>query len=378
MRFQDIPGLEGEKKRLRSFVTNDRLPHAMILHGPEGSGKLALAIAFSNFVQCLSPIDEEPCGQCNACIKSFKLIHPDTHFYFPLSGGKDYTVIEYTNEWRNAILSNPYLNTTHWQETIEKDNKLLNISAAECKNMVRTMSMTIYEGKHRILFIWLPEYLGTQGNILLKLVEEPPENSLILFITENIQALLPTLVSRCQSVSIPSFTDQEIKKSLTKIGIKDESMILNIAKTVEGNLFEALNMAREQINPHSEKMIHWMRLCFKKKADDIIQWCDSFASEGRDMHRQFLKYGLKYIEQVLYYKISQSETEGFSPDEWKGIKGLAQQLTIEDIQLIEQLFSDHMYYVERNAHSKILLTGLSLNLSQILNHTKPTLVQSIS
>lgn len=378
MRFADIIGLEEEKNRLRSFITSDRIPHAMILHGPEGSAKLALGLAFVNYMQCLHPADGEPCGKCNACQKTFKMIHPDVHFYFPMSGGKDYTVIEYTNDWRNAVLNNPYLSIAHWQETIEKDNKLLNINAEECKNMVRSMSMTIYEGKHRILFIWLPEFLGNQGNILLKLVEEPPANSLILLITENIQALLPTLLSRCQSVSIPSFKDEEIKRALLLQGIKDDSMIQNITKTVEGNMFEAMNMAREYVNPHSERMIHWMRLCFKKKADEIIQWCDTFASEGRDAHRQFLKYGLKYIEQVVFYKITRTETEGFSADEWKGIKGLSAQLSVEEIQLIGELFSDHMYYIERNANSKVLLTALSLNLGQILNRVKPDLLPIMS
>jgi DNA polymerase-3 subunit delta' len=378
MLFGDIIGVEEEKNRLRSFVHSERLPHAMIIHGPEGSAKLALALAFINYLQCLTPAEGEPCGTCNACLKTFKLIHPDVHFYFPMSGGKDYTVIEYTNDWRKAVLNNPYLSTTHWQETIEKDNKLLNINAEECKNMLRSMSMTIYEGKFRILFIWLPEFLGNQGNILLKLVEEPPANSMILMITENIQALLPTLLSRCQAVAIPAFKDEEIKRSLTLLGIKDESMIQNITKTVEGNMFEAMNMAREHINPHSERMIHWMRLCFKRKADEIIQWCDMFAPEGRDAHRQFLKYGLKYIEQVLYYKISNNETEGFSPDEWKGIKGLSAQLSVDEIQLISQIFSDHMYYIERNANSKVLLTALSLNLGQILNRVKPDLLPYIA
>ncbi len=336
MRFADIIGLEEEKNRLRSFITSDRIPHAMILHGPEGSAKLALGLAFVNYMQCLHPADGEPCGKCNACQKTFKMIHPDVHFYFPMSGGKDYTVIEYTNDWRNAVLNNPYLSIAHWQETIEKDN------------------------------------------ILLKLVEEPPANSLILLITENIQALLPTLLSRCQSVSIPTFKDEEIKRALLLQGIKDDSMIQNITKTVEGNMFEAMNMAREYVNPHSERMIHWMRLCFKKKADEIIQWCDTFASEGRDAHRQFLKYGLKYIEQVVFYKITRTETEGFSADEWKGIKGLSAQLSVEEIQLIGELFSDHMYYIERNANSKVLLTALSLNLGQILNRVKPDLLPIMS
>jgi DNA polymerase III subunit delta' len=378
MRFADIPGLEFEKKRIRSFVSNRRLPHAMILHGPEGSAKLALALALTNLIQCLSPAKEEPCGICNACQKSFKLIHPDNHYFFPLAGGKEINVVDHTNEWRNAVLSNPYLNATSWQETIAKENKLLNISAAECRNMVKTMSMTIYEGNYRVLLVWLPEYLGHQGNILLKLVEEPPENSLILLVTENFQALLPTLVSRCQAISIPSFADSDIHTALMTVGIKDDILIQNITGSVEGNMSEALMMAKDQINPHSEKMILWLRLCFKKKAEDLILWCDSFASEGRDVHRQFLKYGLKYIEQVLYYKITQTESEGFNADEWKGIKGLAQQLSIDDIRLIDELFSDHMYYIERNANPKVLFTALSLNLSQILNHTVPTLIRSIS
>ncbi len=376
MRFSEIPGLEGAKRKLRALVSQNRLPHAILVNGPEGSGKLAMSLAFANYVQCETPQEEEPCGTCSACIKSFKLIHPDIHYFFPISGSEN-TIEASLYEWRALVRTNPYLNATLWQETIEKENKLLNISAKECKNMVTKLSMTIYEGKRRVLLIWLPEYLGHQANILLKLIEEPPLNSLILLVTESVQALLPTIVSRCQTINIPAFTDEDILFNLQKTGLKDNNLLKGITRSVEGNMQEAMTLATDQINPHSEKMIYWLRLCFTNKVEDLFTWCDQFAGEGRDTHRQFLKFGLKYIEQILIFKMTQKEEESYNPDEWKGIKGLSKQMTIEDMDQLINLFTDHIYFIERNANPKILFTALSINIRQVLNHQKPKIFDLI-
>ncbi|MBP7803374.1 MAG: hypothetical protein KA109_17230 [Saprospiraceae bacterium] len=369
MKFSDIPGMETEKKRLVAFVQQDRLPHALLIHGPEGSAKLALALAFSSYLMCENPQDGQACGECLACLKTFKLIHPDIHYFFPLSG-KENKCDECMPDWRRAVLENPYLTAPHWQEIIAKENKLLNISADECRIMVKKLSLTIYEGKYRILLIWLPEYLGTQGNILLKLIEEPPANSLILLVTESVQSLIATIVSRCQTLAIPRFTDENIKVTLSKFGLKDDLLITNIARTAEGNMYEAIRMGSDQTNPHSEQMIRWLRLCFKNKANELISWCEDFATEGRDTHRQFLKYGLNFLDQILRYKVTGQEISGFNPDEWKGIKGLSTQLEIEDIRLMSELFNDHIVYIERNANPKILFSALSLNIHQLFSKQK--------
>lgn len=375
MRFSDIPGLPDAKQKLLALVTQNRLPHALLINGPEGSGKLALGLAFAAFVQC-EQSDLDACGVCNACVKTFKLIHPDIHYFFPISG-TDATTDESLNDWRKIVLHNPYLNANQWQAAIEKENKLLNISAKECKNMVKKLTMTIYEGKRRILLIWLPEFLGVQANILLKLIEEPPANSLIILVTESVQSILPTIVSRCQTLNITGFDDQEIMTALQQTGIKDATLLRGITRVVEGNMMEALNLAIDQANPHSEKMISWLRLCFTRKAEDLLVWIEQFASEGRDIHRQFLKFGLKYLEQILTYKITQKEEDNYNLDEWKGIKGLAKQMTLSDITHLETLFSNHIYFVERNAHPKILFTALSINVGQVLNHRSPQIFKLI-
>lgn len=349
----------------------------MIFSGGEGCGKLSLALAFSSLIQCENPTDLEACGLCDPCKKTFKLIHPDIHFFFPLSGGKEVSSVEYVGEWRNAVLSNPYINATCWQEKIEIENKLLNITATECRLMVSQLSMTIYEGKKRILFVWLPEYLGKEGNILLKLIEEPPANSLILLVSENPSALLPTIQSRCQTLSVSPFTDDDIRQQLISHGAKDEKLIRNIISASEGNLFLAIKMMEDQVNPQVEKMMHWLRLCLKKNSKGIQEWCESIADEGRDGQRQFLLFGLSLLEHILTYKASQQEFPAYNPEDWKSIKGLANLLEYSDIEIIESLFTDHISFVERNAHAKILFTALSINMSQVLNKKKVEMMEMI-
>lgn len=375
MKFSSIPGLSGEKSRLQALYDKNRIPHALIFAGGEGSGKLALALAFSSLIQCEKPVNMEACGICDQCNKTFKLIHPDIHFFFPLSGGKEVNSMEYVGEWRNAVLSNPYLNTTYWQEKIEIENKLLNITATECRLMVSQLSMTIYEGKKRILFVWLPEYLGKEGNILLKLIEEPPANSLILLVSENPSALLPTIQSRCQTLLVSPFTDHDIRNQLLSHGPKDEKLLRNIVSSAEGNLFLALKMMDDQANPQVEKMMQWLRLCLKNNSKGIHDWCENLTEEGRDGQRQFLLFGLSLLEHILTYKASQQEFPAYNPEDWKSIKGLANLLEYSDIEILESLFTDHIAFIERNAHSKILFTALSINIGQVLNKRKVELME---
>lgn len=351
---------------------NDRMAHAMIISGGEGTGKLAMALALTALVECEKPIEDEACGNCSQCQKTFKLIHPDVHFFFPFTGSKTKTADDMA-AWRAAILENPYLNASHWQDVIEKENKLLNIPADECRAMIHELSLTIYEGKKRILFIWLPEYLGKEGNILLKLIEEPPPNSLILLVTENPAYLLSTIQSRCQLLAISPFKDEDVRMTLMQKGAKDEKQIRNIISSAEGNLFLALNLLQNQHNPQVEKMMAWLRLCLKNNAKGIQEWCDEIAEEGRDAQRQFLLFGLGLLDHIVHYKVAQEEFPAYNPEDWKSIKGLANLLSFDDIALIKDLFSDHASYIERYAHAKILFTALSINLGQVLN--KKQLVQ---
>ncbi len=367
MKFADIPGLRDEKEKLLSLQRQGRLPHALLLSGPEGSGKLALGLAFIQYLLCQNPSPSDSCGVCSTCGKTSQLIHPDVHVSFPYSGEKDLSD-KYLPQWRDHILNNPYTNAPSWQEAVDKENKLINIPIRESRNMLKKLSLTLYESPLKILLIWLPEYLGKEGSVLLKLVEEPPASTLILFVCENKDLILPTILSRCQSLTIPAFEDEDIRYMVLKNGLKDESSLPGILLTSEGNMYEALKMSEDQTLPHVENMIKWLRLCYKGQAEDLISWVDQFAGQGREYHRQFLKFGLKFIESVLGYKIRETIDEGYKPEEWKAIKGLANQLAVEEMQIISDLFDDHIYFVERNAHPKILFASLSLNVKQLMNH----------
>jgi DNA polymerase III subunit delta' len=377
MHYHSTPGLEKEKKILLTLVTNNRLPHAMIFSGPEGCGKLPLALALIAHIQCDTPRPSGACGQCGSCQKTFKLIHPDVHFYFPKTSipkTKDDQMQEkqagILQKWRASVLENPYMTGHQWHQSISQENKLMNITANDCREMIRKFSLAVYEGRKKILLIWLPEYLGAEGNILLKLVEEPPEDSLILLVTDQIAWILPTLLSRCQQLPVPPFADADILTELKKKGELDAKALASIVPLAEGNMAEALQLIESQANPKVDRLLQWWRFCFKMNTEGMSQWVETIATEGREKQRDFLKFSLGFLDHILIYKATNQELDRFAPEQWKGIKGLAQQLSFDDMQQLMDLLSAHYQFIERNANPKILFMALSINIAQIFSNRK--------
>ena len=179
MQFQQVIGQGKTKEILRSMISSDRMSHALIFLGSEGCGKLALALAFAQYVLCSDKQENDSCGKCSNCIKSAKLVHPDIHYSYPTVGTKVVST-HLLPDWRKAMLENPYLNANQWLQSIGAENKQGNITKDECVEIIKKLSLKIFEGSHKILIMWLPEYLGKEGNRLLKMIEEPPPNTLFL------------------------------------------------------------------------------------------------------------------------------------------------------------------------------------------------------
>ncbi|HHS96139.1 MAG TPA: hypothetical protein ENJ45_06070, partial [Phaeodactylibacter sp.] len=213
MLFDQVIGHRTLKAQLCRMAQNAQIPHAQIFFGPEGCGKLALALAFAQYVLCKNKSEADACGQCSACIKAEKLIHPDIHFSFPTVGTK-MTSNHYLPQWRDALSQNPYLHANQWLQFIGAENKQGNINVDECNNIIKKLSLKTFEADYKIMIIWLPEYLGKEGNRLLKLIEEPPEKTLFILVAENQERILPTILSRCQLLKVYALSDDEIKSAL--------------------------------------------------------------------------------------------------------------------------------------------------------------------
>lgn len=319
MQFKDIIGQEDFKERLLNSVRYERMPHAQIFLGPEGCGKLAMALAFAQFVLCENSTENESCGECPACNKAGKMIHPDIHFSFPTVGSKMISSNFY-KEWRTAIATNPYLNVNQWLQSIQAENKQGNITKDECVSIVNKLSFKTFEGSHKILIMWLPEYLRKEGNRLLKLIEEPPENTLFILVAENQELILNTILSRCQIVKVNKLSDEAIIGGLIEKEQLTEEEATRIAYLSNGNYNAAVSGIGQLENDSAADFIKWFRVCFAGKGAEMVAWVDEFSKLGRENQKQFLRYALHFLREYMVIKLTGNEKVRLQPKELETAK----------------------------------------------------------
>ena len=263
MLFKDVIGQEEAKQRLIAEVKEGRIPHAQLICGPEGTGKLPLAIAYARYICCENRGEQDACGICPTCVKFNKLIHPDLHFVFPVikkKAGKDTVCDDFIADWRNFVLQNPYFNLNHWLKEMGAENQQAQIFVKESDEIVRKLSLKSSQGGYKIMIIWLPEKMNVEcSNKLLKLLEEPPAMTVFLLVSEEPDAILQTIQSRTQRFNIHGIKEPEISKVLqTKYGLQPEDAD-DIAHRSEGNfLAYCQRMIRENFiyNFHQRDLVY--------------------------------------------------------------------------------------------------------------------------
>lgn len=350
------------------MVANDRIPHALMLLGMPGAGGLALAIAFAQYALCENKQNEDACGVCRSCVKVSKLVHPDLHFSFP-TVGTNVTSDHHLETWRHAILENPYFDINQWLQKIGAENKQGNINKEECAQIIKKLSLKIFEGRYKIMLIWLPEFLGKEGNRLLKLIEEPPENTLLMLVTENQELILNTIMSRCQLVKVPSLRNEEVEQGLIELKNMPLEKARPIAQLAGGNFNEALNIAAQPESDNSTLFLEWMRKCYIGNGVEMATWSEQFAGMGRENQKQFLQYGLHFMREYMALKMAGTENGidiKLLPKERATAQKLVKVIGFDQIGHIVELFDDCAYGIERNANQKILFLDASIKLNKIL------------
>ncbi len=364
MNFGQIIGQVEVKQLLRTMVDTDRLPHAQILLGPEGSGTLPMALAFARYAMCNNRVEGEACGNCSDCIKSSKHIHPDIHFTYPTVGSKA-TSSMFANEWREKISENPYLNIQQWLRHIQAENKQGNITKDECSAIIKKLSLKTFEGAYKILIIWLPEFLRKEGNRLLKLIEEPPEKTLFILVAENAEEILNTILSRCQIVKFPPLSDEEVKSALLEKGLP-EGKALDIAHLANGNYNQALTLIDESENDNANMFLAWLRICYLGKPKDIVDWSGEFAKLGRENQKHFFDYGLFFLREYMVLKLTGNNNIRLSEKEASTAQNLTKVIQYEQIEPISKILTDSAFHISRNANPKILMTDITIRMNKIL------------
>jgi DNA polymerase-3 subunit delta' len=365
MRIEDVIGQSRSKAFLLSLAQSDRVPHALLLLGPTGAGSLALALALAQRLQCDQPVAAgDSCGTCPACRKAGQFTHPDIHYTYPTVGPNAVST-DFIKEWRAALAENPYLDAHTWLQRLGAENKQGNITRAECQAIVRKLSLKVFEGRYKILILWLPEYLEKEGNRLLKLIEEPPEQTIFLLVAENADAILPTILSRCQLVRTGLLADAEIAAALRQYRGFDEARARQLAFLAGGDYNAALQLADHPANDDTALLLDWLRKCYRGNGVDLVKWTDEFARLGRENQKQFLHYGLHFLRELLSLVVTGNTHLRLGADEYSTAVNLAKMLDFEKIGRLTELLNDNIYYIERNANPKILFLDTSIQVNQI-------------
>ncbi len=379
MQFSEIIGQQEVKKHLIQTVLENRVSHAQLFLGPEGSGSLALALAYAQFISCQNRQESDSCGECSSCRKYSKLIHPDLHFSYPFfAKHKDDTALKFLPEWREAFLSNPYLNLNEWRNQLDAENKQANINIAECHQIIHKLSLKPFEAEYKVLIMWLPEYLEKEGNSLLKIIEEPSHKTLFLLVAQNQDQILQTIISRTQLVKIPRLRDEDISNHLMfKQGLP-ENRAAQIAYLSEGNYQSAKEFLQEEPNDNFALFSDWMRMTYSDKGASVIDFVDKAAKMGRENQKNFLKFGMNLIRESVMILSGAAELVHLPKAELDFITNFSKFMDLQKAEAISAELEKAHYHIERNANPKILFLDVSLQLIKILKfNTLPSGTQYI-
>lgn len=374
MQFKDVIGQEDVKTRLRNAFNEGRIAHALMFLGPEGSGNLALALAFAQYISCQNRSESDSCGTCPTCKKISHLQFADMHFTFPFfnkgdSGSeKKTTCNDWINEWRTNLAASPYITIEQWRNELTEDNKQLHISVYEAGNIVNHLSLKSYEGGYKFQIIWQAEFLKPEtANKLLKTVEEPPENTIFLFVANSLENILSTILSRVQVIYVPRIPDEDICNALTAEGASPEKA-KEIAHFAHGDWNKALQLLLSQ-DPdatYSQQFQNWMRMCYKKDVPGLVRWADSMHSLSREDQKHFLTYALDQIRHNLVLNYAGEDFVRMNEGE-KGFSArfapFINDLNAED--LYAEISEAHLD-ISRNAYSKLVFTDVSMKVHYLL------------
>ncbi len=379
MLFKDILGLSHIKNHLWSSADSGRIPHAQLFVGPEGSGTLVTALAYAQYLLCKNsdgenlPI-EDPCN-----LKCTSLSHPDLHFAFPVSNSnkvKSHAVSNnYLQEWRQFVKEQPYGNLFDWYQLIGIEKKQGHIGVDEAHDIVKKLSLKSYEGGYKIMILWMAETMNiAASNKLLKLIEEPPDKTVFIFIAEDKEQILQTIRSRCQTLHFPPLSEDAIAAALIEKGLMREEA-LRVAHEANGNF----NKAMDLMNKDSEELIfekwfvQWVRSAFKAKGNkaaihELILWSEEVAKTGRETQKKFLKYCLAVMRQamLLNYNVKELVYMRIHIDGFQ-LEKFAPFIHERNILSIVNELEEAIYHIERNGNSKIILTDLSIKLTRLLH-----------
>ncbi|WP_412476858.1 ATP-binding protein [Flavobacterium sp. TBRC 19031] len=380
MQFSEILGQEYLKSHLIKSASSGRIPHAQLFVGPEGCGTLPMAIAYAQYVLCLNSGMENSGGHESCNLKFQTLSHPDLHFIYPNVTNDEVKSkprsADFIADWRAFVLKNPYGSLFDWYKHLGVEKKQGMIRVEDAQDILKSLALKSYEGGYKVMIVWMVEKMNIEAsNKLLKLLEEPPDKTLFILISENEEDIIQTIRSRCQVLHFGALPEAVIAKAMREKYFLDEPSALKVAHLSQGNYNKAIHILNNDNNdfPFEKWFVDWVRAAFRAKGNasaiqDLISWSEELADIGREGQKQFLSYCIDLFRQALLLNY-QAEKLVYLEPEVEGFKleKFAPFVTGNNITEIFKELSDASYHIERNGNAKIILTDLSIKLTRLIH-----------
>lgn len=393
MQFSNVIGQEEVKQRLLHDVQEDRIPHALMLCGPRGSGKLPLALALAQYLLCenCSPKQQSPevglfgamepaspaseaCGECHSCKMVEALSHPDLHFSFPIIKKKNSSSApicdDYLKEWREQLQKQVYFDVNDWLEDMKAENQQAIYYVGESDSLLKKLAIKSSQGGRRVIIIWLPERMNQEtANKLLKLIEEPPSKTHFILTSEEPEKVLGTIISRTQRISVPALQEEDIRQALITRYAMPEDRSTELAHVAQGSFTEAIHrmMAGNEEGEFFDLFVNLMRLAYQRKIKDLRAWSDDLAGRGREVQKRFLQYTQRLLRENFVYNFHKQDTLNYQlKRESEFSTKFARFINERNVIKLMDEFSAAEADIEGNVNAKMVFFDLSLKVIVLL------------
>ncbi|MBQ8361453.1 MAG: DNA polymerase III subunit delta' [Bacteroidaceae bacterium] len=368
MYFKNIIGQEEAKRRIVQEVGEGRVPHARLICGPEGSGKLPLAVAYARYLCCTDRQGGEACGRCPSCVKFDKLVHPDVHFVFPVKSSSNVSD-DFLREWRSLMLKSPYFSFPQWMETMGVENQQPLIGVRESDVIARKLNLKASAGGYKVMIIWLPEKMNVQSaNKLLKLLEEPPRQTVFLLVSEQPDTLLSTIQSRTQRMELRKLAEPEVKRALEEHYGLQEADAATVAHLSGGSFLKALESIRlsEDSRAFFDLFVSLMRLSYQRKLREMKLWSEQVAAMGREKQKHFLDYCQRSLRENFIFNFRRQELVYMTPEEQAFSQRFAPYVNERNVMGIMEELALAQQHVEQNVNPKMIFFDFALKMIMLL------------
>lgn len=372
MFFKDVVGQEEIKKRLIRSVKEQRISHAQLFAGHSGTGKLAMALAYAQYISCKNRTDEDSCGVCSSCHKYQKLAHPDLHFVFPIFNSKAFkkpVSDDFLPQWREMLKKNPYFGLGDWLQYIEAENAQGEIYERESDTILQKLNMKSFESEYKVMIIWLAEKMNVAcANKLLKMIEEPPSKTVFILITEDEESVISTIRSRAQLVKFPFVEDKALAAALQKIEGIDPEIIPDAVHLANGSYSRALAYLKpgEDQQFYFQKFQEMMRFAYARQVRELIDWADEMARIGRDKQKAYYAAALRLVREYFISNLKRNEIVYMNREEKEWGKKFAPFINERNIVPFANEFELSLKHISMNGNPRIIFLDTALRMVRLI------------